>query len=125
MTLVIFTVVQEYLRAGKLKALAVGATARSSIFPDVPTATEAGLPGFDASAWIGLFAPAGAPRENVARLNAEVRKTISNPQFIDRWLKGAGLEPPNVGSPEQFADFIRIDMHNAEKLIKATGIKLE
>lgn len=125
MTVVIFGVVQEYLRAGRLKALAVGAATRSSMFPDVPTAAEAGLPGFDASGWIGLFAPAGTPRENVARLNAEVRNAIGNQQFIDRWLKGAGLESPNVGSPEQFDEFIRADMQRWGRLIKESGAKRE
>jgi tripartite-type tricarboxylate transporter receptor subunit TctC len=125
MTVVIFGVVQDYLRAGRLKALAVGAARRASMFPEVPTAAEAGLPGYDASAWIGLFAPSGTPPEIVSKLNLEVRRVIANPQFSERWLVGAGLEPPSVGSPEQFDEFIRADMKRWAKIIKASGARLD
>jgi len=119
------SVIQGYLRSGTLKALAIGSPRRSSAFPDVPTAAEAGFPGWDAEAWLGLFAPAGTPKEIVSKLNTAMTKITGSEQFAEQWLKRYGLESPQAGTAEQFADFVRIDMQNSERLIKATGIKLE
>lgn len=118
-------VIQGHLQAGKLKALAVGSARRSTAFPDVPTAAEAGLAGWNAEAWIGLLAPGGTPREIVSKLNAEMMKIIASPQFNDQWLKRNGFDPPPVNSAEQFAEYVRNDMHNSEHIIKAAGIKLD
>jgi tripartite-type tricarboxylate transporter receptor subunit TctC len=125
MMVVIFGVVQDHLRAGTLKALAVGSTNRSSMFPDIPTAAEAGIPGFDASGWIGLFAPKGIPRDIVSKLSTEIRKIIANPQFGEQWIRTLGIEPPVVDTPERFAEFIRADMKRAEHLIRVSGAKVD
>ena len=119
------SVIQGYLRSGTLKALAIGSPRRSSAFPDVPTAAEAGFAGWDAEAWLGLFAPAGTAKEIVSKLNSAMTKITGSEQFAEQWLKRYGLESPQAGTAEQFADFVRIDMQNSERLIKATGIKLE
>ena len=119
------SVIQGHLRSGKLKALAIGSRRRSSAFPDVPTAAESGFPDWEAEAWLGLFAPAGTPKEIVSKLNAAVTKITGSEQFNEQWLKRYGLESPHGGTAETFADFVRIDMQNSERLIKATGIKLE
>jgi tripartite-type tricarboxylate transporter receptor subunit TctC len=119
------SVIQGHLQSGKLKALAIGSPRRSSAFPDVPTAAESGFPGWDAEAWLGLFAPAGTPREIVAKLNAAMTRITGSEQFGEQWLKRYGLEPPHAGTAEQFAEFVRIDMQNSERLIRSTGIKLD
>lgn len=119
------SVIQGHLRSGKLKALAIGSPRRSSAFPDVPTAAESGFPGWEAEAWLGMFAPAGTPKEIVSRLNTAMTKITGSEQFDEQWLKRNGLEAPRLGTAEQFADFVRTDMQNSERLIKATGIKLD
>src|SRR4029453_15852359 len=68
------------IKAGKLKALAVTSTQRSSVLPDVPTVAESGLPGFEASSWFGLLAPAGTPKDVVAKINGEVAKWLATPE---------------------------------------------
>jgi tripartite-type tricarboxylate transporter receptor subunit TctC len=118
-------VVQGHLRSGKLKALAVGSAKRSAVAPDVPTAAEAGLPGWDAEVWMGVFAPAGTPKEIVARLNSEIVKIVTSPQFNEQWLQKNGLEPPHPGTPEQFAEFIRRDMQSSGAVIKVIGVKID
>ena len=119
------SVIQGHLRSGKLKALAIGSPRRSSVFPDVPTAAESGFPGWEAEAWLGLFAPAGIPKEILAKLNTAMTRITGSEQFSEQWLKRYGMEPPRAGTAEQFADFVRIDMQDAEKLIKAAGIKVD
>ncbi|OGA68132.1 MAG: hypothetical protein A3G81_17015 [Betaproteobacteria bacterium RIFCSPLOWO2_12_FULL_65_14] len=118
-------VVQGHLRAGKLKALMVGSAKRTAVSPEVPTAAEAGLPGWDAEVWMGVFTSAGTPTDIVAKLNSEIMKITSSPQFNEQWLQKNGLEPPHPGSAEQFAEFIRADMLSSGKMIKAIGIKLD
>lgn len=118
-------VIQGHLRAGKLKALAVGSSRRSSVFPEVPTAAEAGFGGWNAEVWIGLFAPAGTPREIVSKLNAVVARITASQQFNEQWLKRNGLDAPQAGSAEQFAEFIRADMASSGRMIKSTGVKLD
>ncbi len=119
------SVIQGQLRAGKLKVLAVGSPRRSSAFPDVPTSAEAGFPDWDAEAWLGVMAPAGTPREIISTLNTAVTRITTSAEFSEQSLKRNGLEPPRPGSADQFAEFVRTDMQNAERVIKATGIKLE
>ncbi len=118
-------VIQGHLRAGRLKALAVGSSKRSSVFPDVPTAAEAGFPAWNAEVWMGLFAPAETPKEIVSKLNIEMRRLIRSQEFNEQWLKRNGFDLPHVESAEQFAEFIRADMQNSGKTIKAAGIKLD
>ena len=118
-------VIQGHLQAGKLKALAVGSARRSSAYPDVPTAAEAGLPGWHAEVWTGTFAPGGTPGEVISRLNAEMMKIIASAQFNDQWLKRNGFDSPAVNSAEQFAEYVRNDMRNSERIIRAAGIKLD
>jgi tripartite-type tricarboxylate transporter receptor subunit TctC len=118
-------VIQGHLRAGRLKALAVGSSKRSSVFPDVPTAAEAGFPAWNAEVWMGLFAPADTPREVVSRLNIELGKLIRSQEFNEQWLRRNGFDLPHVETPEQFAEFIRADMQNSGRTIKAAGIKLD
>ena len=113
-----------HLKAGKLKGLAVSGKARNAQIPDVPTFAESGYPNFDASFYFGLAAPAGTPREMVAKFAAESAKIVNTAEFRERFLNNLGFEP--VGdTPEQFAAFLKQDRELAAKKVKASGAKLD
>src|SRR3984885_15069724 len=97
-----------HVEAGKLKALAVAQSKRASIMPDVPTLTEAGMPGYDAGIWIGLLAPAGSPSPIIEKLSAAANDAL-NTQEVRTALKRQGTDPLG-GTPKEFADFIRADI---------------
>jgi tripartite-type tricarboxylate transporter receptor subunit TctC len=116
--------VLPHVKAGKLKALAVTSPKRSISLPDVPTLAEAaGMAGFDVRAWIGFIAPTGIPREARARLAAETQKALENPETRSR-LVAAGLEPGDL-TPEQFADYLKMQGERFGSIIKAANIKVE
>jgi tripartite-type tricarboxylate transporter receptor subunit TctC len=113
----------SHIKAGKLRALAVTSSKRSPALPDVPTIAEAGLPGFEASSWFGVFAPAGTPPELIARLNKEIVKALSSAELKER-LAGQGAEA--VGdSPEQFAAHIKSETAKWAKVVKASGATVD
>jgi len=109
--------------AGKLRALAVTSTARSSLLPDVPTMIEAGLPGFDASLYYGLVAPAGTPRPIIDKLNKALRDALGS-DSVKRQLGHDGTEI-TPGSPEDYAAFIDRDEKKWSQLLKESGIEKE
>ena len=110
-------------RAGKLRALGVTTATRSAAAPEIPTIAEAGVPGYDANAWFGIFAPAGTPQTVINRLNAEIAKIVKLPETRDRFL-ALGAEP--VGSTaEQFGVFFRNEVAKWSKVVKASGAKVE
>ncbi len=112
-----------HIKAGRLRALAITGKQRSAVLPDLPTAAESGLPGYDVSAWYGLLAPAGTPRAIIDRLNREVRKALQAPDILQR-LAADGSEP--VGSsPEEFRAFIRDEIAKWGKAVKAAGAKVD
>lgn len=115
--------VLPHVRSGALKALAWAAAQRMAILPDVPTAAEAGLPGFEASSWFALVAPAGTPPEIVARLNAEAAKILKDPKMVEQFAqRGIRL----VGNPAaEFAAFIPKERARWGDIVKASGVKLE
>jgi tripartite-type tricarboxylate transporter receptor subunit TctC len=108
---------------GRLRALAVTTAKRIPQLPDVPTMQEAGVPGYEASVWLALLAPAGTPRDIVMRLNGEIAKVMSAPD-TQKALYDAGVEP-TPSTPEAMADYMVKDMARWAKVIKDTGIKLE
>ena len=109
-----------HVKAGKLKALASIRSARTKALPGLPTVSEAALRGFDANNWIGLFAPAGTPAEIVRLLNAEVVKVMNTPAMRKRVeTEGATFSPMSAG---QFADFVRKEVVDWGKIIRAAGI---
>ena len=116
--------VLEHVRTGKLRAIAVTSTRRAAGMPDVPTIAEAGnLPGYDVTAWIGMLAPAGTPKEIIARLQTEIRRVIYSPKFKER-LEKDGNEA--IGSTaDEFAEFIDREIARYVELIKAAGIRPE
>ena len=111
------------IKAGTLKALAVTSTARLAGLPAVPTMIEAGVPGFEVSAWFGLFAPAATPSSVVARLNAEVAHVLRLPDVKER-LSALGADPM-AASPEQFSAFVRDENQRWAGVVKASGMKID
>lgn len=109
--------------AGKLRALAVTSAKRASFLPSVPTLSESGLPGYAISSWYGMLAPAGVPKNIIARLNAETAKAVNTPDMKEA-LNKQGFEP-QTNAPEQFAAFIRAEIAQSGKLIKLIGLKVE
>ena len=111
------------VRAGKLRALAITGAKRSALVPDLPTIAEAGVPGYEASGWVGILAPAGTPPAIVNRLNAEVNAILKLPDVRSQ-LAGNGADATG-GSPEQFATFIEREIAKWAKIVKASGLKVE
>ena len=111
------------IRAGKLQAFAVTTPQRSSFFPELPTVAESGLKDFDISTWFGVFAPAGTPRPIVDRLNIEFTRALSAPDIRER-LGRMGAEPSPM-SPEAFANFVRAEQAKYERIVKASGARVE
>jgi tripartite-type tricarboxylate transporter receptor subunit TctC len=114
------TTALPHVKTGKLRALAVTSPRRSPLAPDVPTMIEAGLPDFDISAWYVMFAPAGTPRDVMARLNAEVNKAIADPD-VRRTLGEQGVEFTG-GSPEDADRFVRGEVERWRRIIKTKGM---
>jgi len=111
------------VKAGKLKALAVTTAKRSSLVPDLPTLTEAGVPNFDIYTWFGLLAPAGTPKDIIAKWNAELVKILGTPEVKERLL-AQGAEPA-PGTPEQFAALIKSEIPKYAKIVKDSGAKVD
>ncbi|MEI7975268.1 MAG: tripartite tricarboxylate transporter substrate binding protein [Betaproteobacteria bacterium] len=109
--------------AGRLKALAVTTAKRIPQLPDVPTMQEAGVPGYEASVWLGLLAPAGTSKEIVARLNAEIAKVMNSPE-TKKELYAAGVES-DISSPEALGALMSREMDRWGKVIKDAGITMQ
>lgn len=112
-----------HVKSGKMRPLAVTGAARSALLPDMPTLSEAGVPGYEASGWFGILAPAGTQREIVRRLNGEIVKALASAELRKR-LAGLGGEVAG-GTPEQFAAHLRHEIAKWGKLIRAIGLKPE
>jgi tripartite-type tricarboxylate transporter receptor subunit TctC len=115
------TTMAPNVQAGKLKALATSGKTRSPVLPDVPTVSEAGVPGYEAVIWLGLMAPAGTPKPIVDRLNAEIRRALDSPEMRAAWSKQGALAMSM--SPEEFARFIREDIEKWARIVKISGAK--
>jgi len=111
------------VRANKVRALAVTGARRSSLAPDVPTVDEAGIPGYSATTWYGIAAPAGTPRPIIDRLNAEFRKILGEPEIKAQLLAQSIEASPTT--PEEFGEFIRADMAKWQKVVKASGARVD
>jgi tripartite-type tricarboxylate transporter receptor subunit TctC len=116
------SIVKGSVGAGKLRMIGVGSDRRSGEFPDVPTISESGVPGFEAKSWFGLVAPAGTPPEIIKKINEDVTKVISDPAFARQYLAAQGLVPI-TGTPEEFAAFIRGETKRWGKVVKDANIQ--
>jgi len=117
------TTLIPHLKAGKLKALAIGSEKRSVVVPEVPTIAESGVPGFDYGVWYGLFGPARTPPALVARLSEQLKKTLSSPE-VSKQLLAQGAEPAYM-TPEELRAYIAAETATWEKIGKARNLKLD
>ena len=116
-----FSSTLHHIRAGKLRALAVTGPKRSPALAEVPTISEQGFPGVEATAWYGILAPAGTPKPVVAQLHGDLVRVLKQPDVVQK-LDGLGFEI--VGStPEQFSAYIRTEIKKWEKVVRASGAK--
>ncbi len=113
----------SHVKGGKLKALATTGRTRSTVTPDVPTVSEAGVPGYEATIWLGLMAPAGTPRPVIDRLNAETVKVLNAAEVKKNW--GEQGATPIPMTPEQFDKFLHEDIAKWAAVVKATGMKVD
>ena len=115
--------ITPHAKAGRVRGLAVSGATRSPALPDLPTVAEAGVPGYEASTWNGIVAPAGVPRPIIVKLNAEINKALASPTLKEKFA-ALGAEPA-IGTPEQFAALIRKENAKWAEVIKRSGAKID
>jgi len=113
----------QNVRAGKVKALAVTGTKRSDVLPEVPTVAEAGVPGYEATIWLGLMAPAATPKPVIDKLNAAITKIASSPDTRAQWAKQGAQ--PMIMTPSQFDAYLRQDIKKWAEVVRISGAKPE
>jgi tripartite-type tricarboxylate transporter receptor subunit TctC len=114
----------EFLRAGKLKALAIAGKKRALQFPDVPTTEEAGFGYLESSIWYGVFAPPATPREIVDKISGDLRAILNRPDFIEQQIVSKGLQPV-ASTPEELADVVQKETRSLKEIIATTNIQPE
>lgn len=112
-----------HVKAGKLRAIAITSRERSSLLPDVPTIAESGYPGFEVQSWFGLAAPAGTPKEVLAKLNAALNKALGAPDIKQRL--NDMLATPASGSSDDMRQFVASQIQSWREVVKASGAKAE
>jgi len=117
------TVMNEHVKAGKLRALATSGKTRSPVMPNVPTLSEAGVPGYDAVIWLGLIAPKGTPPEIVTRLNAEITKIVARPDVQSEWAKQGAVAM--TMTPDAFGRYLADDIVKWERIVKLSGARVD
>ena len=110
------------VQGGQVRALGTTGKARSELMPDVPTVAEAGVPGYEATIWLGIMAPTGTPKPVVDKLNAEINKVLTRADIKEAWGKQGAV--PIVMSPAEFDTYLRGDIEKWAKVIQTAGIKL-
>lgn len=118
-----FTVYEEHIKSGRVRALAVTSRMRMAALPQVPTLAEAGLPGYEVSNWLGVLAPAGTPKEVVTALHAAVIRAMAD-AGMKRQLTALGIEPAAF-TPDEFSALIRSEIPKWARLVKASGAMVE
>ena len=111
-------------KSGKLRALGAGMLKRLDAMPDLPTLDEQGFKGYECYTWNAILAPAGTPKDVVAKLNAAANKALSDPQVIDS-LKKAGIDPTPGSTPESTSDFVKAELAKWAPIIKASGAQVD
>jgi tripartite-type tricarboxylate transporter receptor subunit TctC len=110
-----------HIKSGKLRALAVSSAKRSPALPEVPTTGEAGVKGADAPLWFGVWGPAGVPADIVGKINTDVRKALADPGVKEK-LANLGNDAMDL-SPQEFARFVRSEIEDYQRVVRAAGIK--
>jgi len=123
MTFDSYTVYEEHIKSGKVRALGVTSKARMGALPNVPTIAEAGLKGYDVSNWLGVLAPAGTPRDVVATLHAALGRAMATPALRAQ-LTALGIEPA-FGTPEEFAALVHAELPKWADIVKRSGATVE
>ncbi|UUX97102.1 tripartite tricarboxylate transporter substrate binding protein [Aquabacterium sp. J223] len=114
----------SFIAAGKLRALAVTTAERSKLFPELPTLTELGFKNFDVYTWLGLYAPAGTPRDVVERLSEEVNRIMTAPDTVAK-LKAQNAEAAGTMNPTQMRRFVETEVAKWRQTVEVTGVKTE
>ncbi|MEO8136056.1 MAG: tripartite tricarboxylate transporter substrate binding protein [Betaproteobacteria bacterium] len=117
------TTMSEQVRAGKVRALGTTGRERSSVMPGVPTIAEAGVPGYEATIWLGLMAPKGTPPVIVSRLNSEIAKIVARPDVREEWAKQGAV--PLAMNPDQFTKYINDDIAKWAHIVRISGAKAD
>jgi tripartite-type tricarboxylate transporter receptor subunit TctC len=117
------TVMAEGVRSGQLVALGTTGKERSSVMPDVPTVAEAGVPGYEATIWLGIMAPTGTPKEIVDKLNGEITKIMNRPDVKESWAKQGAVPMPM--SPAEFDKYLRADIQKWAHVVEVSGAKAQ
>ena len=117
------TAMKGSIDAGEVRALATTGLQRSSVMPNVPTVNESGVPGYEATIWLGIMAPKGTPKEIVDKLNAEIGRIIAKPEIREAWAKQGAV--PMTMSPDQFGAYLKQDIDKWAKVIKTAGIAIQ
>src|SRR5712691_5097239 len=112
-----------HMKSGRLKALGVSTAKRSPEMPEVPTIAEAGVPGYEATVWIGMLAPAGTPSEIVAKLNGEISKLVRTDE-MQKLLRPTGMQP-DPDTPAQFAAYLKADYDKWGKVVRDSGATVQ
>jgi len=115
------TTMNEQAKGGKVRALATSGKTRSPVTPNLPTVSEAGVPGYEAVIWLGVMAPKGTPPAIVSKLNAEIAKVVNRPETREEWAKqgASAMTMP----PDEFSKYVAADITKWEKVIKVSGAK--
>jgi tripartite-type tricarboxylate transporter receptor subunit TctC len=114
------TTMTENVKAGQVRALGTSYAKRSAVLPDIPTIAEAGVPGYEATIWLGVMAPKGTPKAVVDLLNAEINKAINKPDMKAAWAKQGAA--PLVMTPEEFGTYLRQDIDKWAQVVKASAL---
>ena len=117
------TAMKGTIDAGEVRALATTGLQRSTVLPQVPTVNEAGVPGYEATIWLGLMAPKGTPKEIIDKLNAEVARIIATPKIKESWAKQGAV--PTSMSPAEFGEFLKRDIAKWADVIKKSGATIQ
>jgi tripartite-type tricarboxylate transporter receptor subunit TctC len=113
----------SHIKSGRIKALAVASPKRAPGFPELPTAAEAGVPGYEVSTWYGIWATKGTPNDIVERMGAEVQKALTSPELTSIW-HSSGSDIPQM-TQAQFSAMISAEIKRWAQVVKAAGVKLE
>ena len=117
------TVMAPNVQAGQVRALGTTAVTRSKVLPDVPTIAEAGVPGYEATIWLGIMAPKGTPPEIVNKLNAEIGKVVNSAKIKDAWAQQGAV--PMTMTPAAFGEFLEKDIAKWAKIVKISGATIQ
>jgi tripartite-type tricarboxylate transporter receptor subunit TctC len=113
------TTMAPNITQGQVRALAITGKARSDVLPDVPTVAEAGMPGYDATIWLGLMVPAGTPKPIIDKLNIAVNAAVKRPETVKLWAEQGAF--PMSMTPEEFDKFLRNDIVKWAAVVKQIG----